>query len=478
MTHRYSYLAIYLWLTVSLCLSCSQETKIGTTDDGLCTLNIVIKAKASEDEQQEQDATPYEYMSDIMLFIVNEKNNNQKGVIEFAAYQKFDEENVKEAIITTDKQIPTGNKKIYIFSNFNTFTEKQDKELFKELQDACQNYINGSSFEFPFTAEEMSQKTVTRLPEGLVYTKEKDGKYMPMSYVYTFTAQKGLQEIGPLPLIRMFAKIKVSVTNKTEEEISFKNWKIEAFRNDTTLFLLPYPGLDEETVDESLQPQLPTEDEKIQPLELSKSETKVSVNKTVESIIYVKEGFSTSDRESTIPYVVTLTPTTGTLKDKTLHGHSQYTYIRRNDYMILPLILKDGRLFLTLTSLKAPIGGLPQTTFNQIDISDQYYCEVSDKDGLFYIEMELFYKTENEPVKLEKKQIELEIEPEGTKILGTLPDSSTGERLRFNPAPEGKKSSGYIEGLFSGENGNVTIKLTLTLDTDDIRTYNIHITKK
>ncbi len=479
MTREHLYIAVYLWLTASLFFSCSQETRIGSPEGGLCTLSITVTAQASDDEIREQDATPYEYMSDILFFIVSEENETSKGTIEFAAYQEFSEENVKKAVITTDKQIPTGQKKIYVFSNFKTFEElgdNNDKNLVKALYDAHKGYVEGTSVEFPFTAKEMSGKTVSRLPADLVYTKADNGKYMPMSYAYTFEAQEGPQEIGPLPLIRMFAKIKVSITNKTDQEIKFNDWKIEYFRNDKPLFLLPYEGLDLKPVAEDLKPVLPTNDAMEQKLTLGANGTSVQASKTIESLLYVKEGFSTSDRSSSIPYVVSLTPTNGVSANKTLYGHSQYTYIRRNDYMILPLILKEGKLLLTLTSLKAPIGGLPQTIVKQIGISDQYYCEVSGKDGLFYIEME-FYQQAGQSVKLTKDEIKLGVTQEDP-ILGTLPGSSTGELVRFNPAPSDKNYSGYIEGFFSGKSGNATITLTLTLSENDIRTYTIHKTKK
>ncbi|WP_455625270.1 hypothetical protein [Parabacteroides sp.] len=481
MTREHLYIAVYLWLTASLFLSCSQETRVGSPEGGLCTLSITVTAQAKEDEILKQDATPYEYMSDILFFIVSEANGDQKGTIEFAAYQEFSKENVKEAVITTDKQIPTGKKKIYVFSNFKTFEElgdNNDKHLVEELFGAHQEYMEDTdtSVEFPFTAKEMSSKTVSRLPADLVYTTKEDGKYMPMSYAYTFEAQEGPQEIGPLPLIRMFAKIKVSITNETGQKITFNDWKIEYFRNDKPLFLLPYKDLDQESVAEDLKPVLPSDDAMEHKLTLGANGTSVQANETIASILYVKEGFSTSDRSSSIPYVVSLTPTSGLSTTKTLYGHSQYTYIRRNDYMILPLILKEGKLLLTLTSLKAPIGGLPQTIVKQIGISDQYYCEVSGKDGLFYIEME-FYQQAGQSVKLTKDEIKLGVTQEDP-ILGTLPGSSTGELVRFNPAPDNKNYSGYIEGFFSGKSGNTTITLTLTLSESDERTYTIHITKK
>lgn len=245
--------------------------------------------------------------------------------------------------------------------------EEYDFYAFANLPDANKAYLNsdltGKAFDI--------KKTVGTInAESYKSGTTKDGPYFPMSsYKYSV---KVTQSNTPLkiPLIRLLSKVSVEITNSTNlETITVKSLKLDKFRTNGSIYLLPYDEAEDkgtqnllaEDMASSYMPQFPPGgDEYFQPVWLVQEEgesSKIAKDETKTFWCYVNETNFMANKTGLDNLQVTakIDDRDDSPKD------TNFDFIRRNDWLKIPLLLSDVSTTITFGMQHMPIGGLPAT---------------------------------------------------------------------------------------------------------------------
>lgn len=244
--------------------------------------------------------------------------------------------------------------------------EEYDFYAFANLPDANKAYLNsdltGKAFDI--------KKTVGTInAESYKSGTTKDGPYFPMSsYKYSV---KVTQSNTPLkiPLIRLLGKVSVEITNSTNlETITVKSLKLDKFRTTGSIYLLPYDEAEDkgtqnllaEDMASSYMPQFPGGDEYFQPVWLVQEEGESSIiakDETKTFWCYVNETNFMANKTGLDNLQVTakIDDRDDSPKD------TNFDFIRRNDWLKIPLLLSDVSTTITFGMQHMPIGGLPAT---------------------------------------------------------------------------------------------------------------------
>ena len=137
---------------------------------------------------------------------------------------------------------------------------------------------------------------------------------------------------------------------------------LEKFQNDRKIYMLPYKSL--ENIKEEDIPLFPDNDatefsdvDKIFFEQDEESSFELATADKREAIFYVHE--SMLDGQDNIKVQTTIQRQEE--KEQNLTGVTHFTYVRRNELLIIPLVISDYSLEVTVSEQRAPIGGYPFT---------------------------------------------------------------------------------------------------------------------
>lgn len=194
---------------------------------------------------------------------------------------------------------------------------------------------------------------------------------IPMSsHAYAIPATGGTKEnpkeIGPIVLYRMIAKVEVTLKNNTDTDVTINSLSLENFQY-RDIYLLPYEGLKEgieDTNKENVRPDFPEGTSTTYPLPIVSTDKQIAAGQSLTPAYthYIHETDLGENNYITVSARIDN-------KDATT-VNTRFSFVRRNDYLKIPLLLDNSRLVITIEESYAPIGGYPfQKTLNGTEIS-------------------------------------------------------------------------------------------------------------
>lgn len=205
------------------------------------------------------------------------------------------------------------------------------------------------------------------------------GAYFPMSsYKYQIKVTEGATV--SIPLIRLLGKVSLSVQNSSNDKITLRQVTLDKFRTTGSIYLLPYDaakGGDTKlleatgTMTETYGPSFPGETDETTitgdftpkyllgqddaPIEIAKNEKHEFPD------FYVNETrFTAVNNNASDPLLIS----TDIGRDDQ-PKETSFNFIRRNDWLIIPLLISDAETKITIQQQHMPIGAIPTYVFEK-----------------------------------------------------------------------------------------------------------------
>ncbi len=340
-TFFFSLLLVFLF-------ACSNEEPDGLLPGDTKTVDFRLMLSASQEENS-QNTTQYEGMRNILVVITD-----NDGKILQREEEDLQWEEGKEAILEEgfSMEVPKEAAYVYAFSNLNSPLLENNENILEALE-------VGKTLPVSFDEQGILNGSI---PDAKIKNDVKivvdEQNSIPMSS----HPHKLESEMVEIPLYRMIAKVKMSIENKTAGEVAVSKMTLEKFQNDRKIYMLPYKSL--ENIKEEDIPLFPDNDatefsdvDKIFFEQDEESSFELATADKREAIFYVHE--SMLDGQDNIKVQTTIQRQEE--KEQNLTGVTHFTYVRRNDLLIIPLVISDYSLEVTVSEQQAPIGGYPFT---------------------------------------------------------------------------------------------------------------------
>lgn len=376
-------LPLLLFLLPFFLCTCVDEEPVGPLPGDFKTVDFHLMLSNEESSSPEKSGS-YEGMRDVMLVLTD-----AKGEILLSETYSIDWEPdapaVTEKVITLE-EVPKEATYVYAFSNLTSEFLENSKEILDALQ-------VGKVLPVTFNGDEA---LVGEMPHAKI--KGGDGLNEVDS-----SAKKGSRKISKkaaipmsshfhkldaeeisIPLYRMIAKVKVSLQNMSGEDIEIYNMTLENAVNSNSIYTLPYKSLI--NLKEDDPPLFPDNSVGITTLSGLYNNWKVPNNESTETICYLQE-LTLSGLKKNIQVMVQFVQGTGTTPKK--YGVTRFTYVRRNDYLVIPLVVSNYALNVTISEQRAPIGGYPFKYEMDLIANQEHYIK---KAGELTINLEVVKK--------------------------------------------------------------------------------------
>ena len=251
--------------------------------------------------------------------------------------------------------------------------ESYDFYAFANLPEANATYLNGlaqgSTFDIKQTVATIDAKPYKT---GTI----ENGPYFPMSSYKYSKRIESVENTLQIPLIRLLGKVSVEITNSTGSgDITINSLTLDKFRTSGSIYLLPYDeaegkgtqNLLARDMESSYMPSFPTggDMEGFSTLTLidpDGTSATIAENETETFWGYANETNFMADATGLNNLRVTakITNPDGTERDDSPKD-TDFDFIRRNDWLTIPLILSDVSTTIAFDMKHMPIGGLPTT---------------------------------------------------------------------------------------------------------------------
>lgn len=260
-------------------------------------------------------------------------------------------------------ELPAGVYTFFAFANLSSLDIDDDNagtKLMKEL-------ISGEKL----TIDELKEKAVILGDDISRFDATATEKtYIPMS---SYGEQKIVEADGSLDitLFRMLGKVTVSINNQTTKDLTLNKIEVGQFRRGGSIFLVPY-GSGETSLDHltqndqnSFNPLFPKQEDgvsissKAHKLDFMTQPEKIEKGKTNSYTFYEFETRSeqqTAQGSGGSMWIATnITDRDPSLKKL------DFSFMRRNDWLNIPVQILETDLETTITGSRMPIGGTPKT---------------------------------------------------------------------------------------------------------------------
>lgn len=200
------------------------------------------------------------------------------------------------------------------------------------------------------------------------------GRAIPMSsHAYEIPATGGTEEnpaeIGLIVLYRMIAKVEVTLQNNTQEAVTINSLSLGNFQH-RDISLLPYEGLKDginDTNKESVRPIFPNETSTPYSLPIVSTDKPITITAGM-----VMDDYKHYIHETDLGAnnYITVSAQIGDKEATQTQANTKFTFVRRNDYLKIPLEFDKNQLVITIEESYAPIGGYPfENTLEGTEIS-------------------------------------------------------------------------------------------------------------
>lgn len=330
-----SYINGLVWLALLLSLpSCSEETMPGTEKAEGRVYSFTIT------QQTDANATEHEGIRTVTLVFTD--TGNKIVAVETISQANFEGTTTTDPVLrgTVTLEVDKAATAVYAFANLES-ANLQNRPTFAV----------GNTFDANAIAQIANVN-------NLEVTKE---KAIPMSsHKYDIPASGGTEDnpanIGTIYLYRMIAKVEVTLTNNTAETVTIHSLSLGNFQH-RDICLLPYDGLKNMTDDnKETRPVFPTTTGTVPTYSLPILSTATPFTKDQKlDPAYTHYIHETDLGENNY---IQVSAKIGT-EQETISANTQFTFVRRNDYLKIPLLLDLNQLVIELTESYAPIGGYP-----------------------------------------------------------------------------------------------------------------------
>ena len=206
-----------------------------------------------------------------------------------------------------------------------------------------------------------------KVKEMSAYHDGEGGSYIPMtSYGYEQTITENTHQLDKsIELIRLIGKVTLTVKNLSkDDEITLKSLSMGDFRTEGNIYLFPYDVnkgtqiLLQTNIDDTYNPTFPNNEEG------KHTSTTFAENKTItkgennaqEYTFYVNETRDKS--ESGKDFELMITTKIPNRNDAPVN--SGFSFVRRNDWLKIPIQITDVDVTIGFDQQHMPIGGLPE----------------------------------------------------------------------------------------------------------------------
>lgn len=348
-------------------------------DNQLYTLTIHLQpsapytpvTKAADDEQDNAYERHLEHWW--LLVYGQDPETQQEGLIEVVSdktYQTNPSGDDSETAV--ELKLPIGTYRLYALANLNSLNNA----------DALISEIEAKKI----TEEDLKKKSATLIElTNFNAEKKSERKAIPMSsYATTTEVKENGENKAKVALIRMLGKVRIELRNLMNGDINLNYLSMGKFR-EGPIFLLPYG--DEPTGGN--EPELPGT---VRFPELSDGTTPTfSIHNIVENgdvsltqnvpksyTFYQYETAFTED-QTTAHEGFTISVKAG---NKELTDYEiDFDYMRRNDFLIIPISISNIQTTLRWSGSRMPIGGLPiKKEYGEgdgIQVGTPFHCTVN-----------------------------------------------------------------------------------------------------
>ena len=423
MSKKLSNILLYLFASVfvfNACSSDNDDTSDSSSDNGDKT-PYTVTYRISTQKSFDASASDEEMMKTILLVIV--KPDGRIEDIEDIELPDTEEEHVIEM------QLTTGRKYVYGFANLN---------------DAMRNQTGLSALSVGSTMPDLSATTLT-IENGYTIDSSAD-KYLPMSNTTDFFVNSVNGQSFGMELIRLVSKVKFAFKNESGEKITLKQLTMSPL---TTSAVYLMPG-------NSGKPVFPTTHTQGDYIYNFDTGYVFNDGEELEYTTYINE----SEINGTGWFQVRLTTQTGdgTASEERI-ALTNLTYINRNDYLNLPIVLTDYKLEIDVRSYP-PIGGYPAS----VVYNDDAYHITFSGGGPFIITPKLIQLSNNTEVTLTDSDWVFDYTDTTPSFFEELPAMKNGEIYGVINA----SAKGSV--LF-----NLSAKVTTSAGIQRIVSYKIYI---
>lgn len=351
--------AMMLLLSLFLLPACSNEDDVPEVEEPqYATMVISLGAldnstptytRAETIDPDVEEVDEYErYIKDWWIVVLDK----DKKVDRVITNDPVSQNPAPDSETKVEMELPIGETyTFYAFANLN------------DLDGDAAKYISGLSKGQDFElGKAVSLKSIDsyKIPnEG-----EAVSAYIPMSsYGYKVTVQEDNKPLEIL-LIRLIGKVEVSLENKTGEDVVLKSLSLDKFRTAGNIYLLPYDAakgenttnLLKEDMQPSYIPSFPQSTKTFSTMTLSTSNITIPKDGNITYWSYANEtSFQDIDGLNYLQVKADIDNRTDQPLD------TEFSFIRRNDWLKIPLILSDVSTTITFDMKHMPIGGLPAT---------------------------------------------------------------------------------------------------------------------
>lgn len=250
-------------------------------------------------------------------------------------------------------------------------------------------FANLKELQTPVSIDDWDGKTFSELRETAVELKTLDQyhggegtSYIPMSsYGVTKTVSENMtQNNVSLPLIRLFGKVSIEVTNSTGVDLTVNQLKMGKFRQSGSIYLLPYDAIENDPDNPNLllgknedklkNPVFPNDSEDVEgsdwnyhPTDEDKSIPKFdakeeNANKRTYTF-YINETNQATVGENGSDLEIALYVTGEGIEKDNGRKPTNFFFVRRNDWLKIPLTISKADVTVSFEQQHMPIGGLP-----------------------------------------------------------------------------------------------------------------------
>lgn len=375
--YKYSIAAMFSLLLLALSGGCSKdEGGTPVPEKQFRTIEITINSKSNAnpytravDDEIVSEGSDEEYERHIdQYWLVIEKkvgDSYQVDRIVTDGDTEYKDPNNNDEDTNTSLDVEVEIGETYRFSALANLSGLKDGTLISDLETLETTHGDFSSF----LSRAVSVKDMSE------YHDHEGGSYIPMtSYTYEQEIKEtttALEE--PIKLIRMIGKVTLEVRNLTENSISLKSLKMGEFRTSGEIYLFPYDlatgktttNLLADDMQDSYRPEFPTEGTTITPAFTDVtlfSDENANQNIPVynEDDTNTHKFFTTYLNETTKSDNSDLVITTIIPNRSEAPVSSGFSFVRRNDWLQLPIQITDVDVTITFDQKHMPIGGLPE----------------------------------------------------------------------------------------------------------------------
>lgn len=245
-------------------------------------------------------------------------------------------------------------------------------------------FANLKELQTPVSIDDWDGKTFSELRETAVELQTLDQyhggegtSYIPMSsYGVTKTVSEDMtQNNVSLPLIRLFGKVSVEVTNSTGVDLTVNQLKMGKFRQSGLIYLLPYDAIKNDPDKPNLllgknegdlmNPVFPENIEGTDWIYTPTDDKSIEYNATDENAnkrtytFYINETNQATVGENGRDLEIALDVTGEGIEKDNGRKPTNFFFVRRNDWLKIPLTISKADVSVSFEQQHMPIGGLP-----------------------------------------------------------------------------------------------------------------------